>query len=358
MKRLIVLAITVLLAEIARADIRWLETTYNFGTFDENMGKVSCDMRFVNEGDKGVIIEAVRPTCGCTAGNYSKNEIHPGDTAHITLSYNPFGRPGKFSKDVYVMVNTNPHRSKLTVKGNVIGSANTISNQYPYEVGNMKFNRKIIPYGEIKKGAVPMQLLKAYNESRDSMLVSFENLPPYINAISVPQRVGAGDLCAISMYYDSSRQNGWGYQKTKFDVVITDLRTGISVKSPVEISAIIAEDFSKMTDKEISEAPVARFSTKKVEFPEMSRGKKAESFFEITNDGKTPLLIRRIYYVDKALEVSPKGGKVDPGKTMKIKVEVNPSLIEEDVMISKIMVITNSPENAMTTVRVAGEIRK
>lgn len=342
----------------ANAEIKWLETVYNFGTFDENMGKVSCDMRFVNIGDDDVVIEAVRPTCGCTAGNYPKNAIAPGDTAAVTLTYNPYGRPGKFSKDVYVVTNTSPRRTKLTVEGNVIGSANTVRSIYPYEVGDMKFNKMIIPFGEVMKGKVPMQVLKGYNRSIDSVIVDMPALPPFINAMLIPQKVGPGDLCTISLYYDSNKQPGWGFMSDEFKVTSKNLTTGEVSDTIVEVTAIVSEDFSNLTKEQLANAPSAKLSTNRINLEPFGHNKKTEASFSISNTGKSPLIIRKVYWVDKALEVSPTTCTLAPGKSATFKVKVNGKKVDDDAFVAKIMILTNDPLNSSLSVKIAGELTK
>ena len=100
----------------------WLERTHNFGTIDEDGGKVGCTMRLVNTTDSALSIIEVRSSCGCTAVHYPKQPIEPGDTASLTLVFNPRGRPGRFSKGVAVRLSCQPSRTSLIVEGTVRAS--------------------------------------------------------------------------------------------------------------------------------------------------------------------------------------------------------------------------------------------
>ena len=46
--RFITSVIIAALALSASADVTWLETTHDFGAFQEDLGPVSCQFRFVN----------------------------------------------------------------------------------------------------------------------------------------------------------------------------------------------------------------------------------------------------------------------------------------------------------------------
>ena len=52
---------------------------HNFGDINEKDGKVSHKFSFKNDGDQPLLILSVKPSCGCTTPNWSKNPINPGD---------------------------------------------------------------------------------------------------------------------------------------------------------------------------------------------------------------------------------------------------------------------------------------
>lgn len=105
------------IAAVAQAapEATWLTKSHDFGAFDEDMGKVSCDFKVVNTGDEPLMILAARATCGCTVPAYTRDPIAPGDTATITVTYDPAGRPGKFTKKIHVDTNTEPSRMTLAL---------------------------------------------------------------------------------------------------------------------------------------------------------------------------------------------------------------------------------------------------
>lgn len=98
--------LTILLAFLGflglSAEIKWMEVDHNFGAFNEDDGNVTCTFKMINLGPEPIAITAARATCGCTTPKYSRSTIMPGDTADISVSYNPTGRPGNFEKKVYV----------------------------------------------------------------------------------------------------------------------------------------------------------------------------------------------------------------------------------------------------------------
>ena len=102
-----------------KSEIVFETPEYNFGDIQENKGKVSHKFNFTNNGKESIRILTVKPSCGCTTPNWSKDEIKPGKKGFIIAEYNPKGRPGVFRKSLSVITNDN-RRSLIFIKGKVI----------------------------------------------------------------------------------------------------------------------------------------------------------------------------------------------------------------------------------------------
>ncbi|RPG64127.1 MAG: DUF1573 domain-containing protein [Flammeovirgaceae bacterium TMED290] len=102
-----------------KSEIVFETPEYNFGDIQENKGKVSHKFSFTNNGKESIRILTVKPSCGCTTPNWSKDEIKPGKKGFIIAEYNPKGRPGVFRKSLSVISNDN-RRSLIFIKGKVV----------------------------------------------------------------------------------------------------------------------------------------------------------------------------------------------------------------------------------------------
>mgnify|MGYP001546021421 CR=1 FL=1 len=86
--------------------ISWLDSTYrNFGTIPEGK-KLEVSFRFLNSGTKPLVIEQVRPSCGCTVAEQPAEPILPGKEGVIKAVFNSEGRLGVNNKSIYIMANT------------------------------------------------------------------------------------------------------------------------------------------------------------------------------------------------------------------------------------------------------------
>lgn len=85
--------------------IQWIDSSRNYGKINEGQ-VLEVSFRFRNTGDKPLIIEDVRPSCGCTAANPPKEPIMPGQEGVINATFDSKSRPGLASKDITVVANT------------------------------------------------------------------------------------------------------------------------------------------------------------------------------------------------------------------------------------------------------------
>ena len=102
----------------AKASIKWEKTSYDFGKIVKNT-PASVEFEFKNESMVPLVINSVRPTCGCTVADYPKEPVQPGKKAKIIVNYNAKS-PGHFQKSVIVNSNASEGQTRLIIKGEVI----------------------------------------------------------------------------------------------------------------------------------------------------------------------------------------------------------------------------------------------
>lgn len=100
--------------DVKSQKISFIESEHDFGQIDENGGSVSYTFEFSNEGTLPLVILSVKPSCGCTTPDWSKNPIKPGNKGFIVAEYNPKGRPGIFRKSLAVISNSETNSEKIS----------------------------------------------------------------------------------------------------------------------------------------------------------------------------------------------------------------------------------------------------
>ena len=98
--------------------MKWENETHDFGDIEK--GKpVTYEFTFTNTTKETVLLTNVKPSCGCTAANYTKTPIKPGEKGTVEATYNA-AAPGNFHKTITVTTNEEGTAPKvLIIKGSV-----------------------------------------------------------------------------------------------------------------------------------------------------------------------------------------------------------------------------------------------
>jgi hypothetical protein len=89
--------------ETAGVSAVWETEEHSFGTIPKDVPAMFT-FKVVNEGTKPLELVKVKPACGCTAIDYTKEPIAPGESGYIKASYNAHNL-GYFSKTITVTTN-------------------------------------------------------------------------------------------------------------------------------------------------------------------------------------------------------------------------------------------------------------
>lgn len=104
---------------VPKTTIAVIDTAFDFGTVKEGE-KVTREYRFVNTGNKPLIIQMARASCGCTVVDRPDKPILPGDTSSVKATFDSKGRGGEtVFKQVFVHSNANPEFLPFILRGKV-----------------------------------------------------------------------------------------------------------------------------------------------------------------------------------------------------------------------------------------------
>ncbi|MEX0987808.1 MAG: DUF1573 domain-containing protein [Bacteroidales bacterium] len=99
-------------------EIYFSQTTYDYGEIPEKSDGLYT-IEFKNIGEKAVVINRVRTSCGCTVPSWPKDPIEPGGTGKIEVKYNT-ELVGSFMKSVYVYSSASNSPVKIMIRGKVV----------------------------------------------------------------------------------------------------------------------------------------------------------------------------------------------------------------------------------------------
>ena len=117
---ILVSALSVQLNAQTEATIVFDKYKHDFGTIKASDGKISAVFTFTNRGDSPLVIAKVEVSCGCTAPEWTREPIAPGERGYITATYDPTNRTYSFNKSLTVYSNGNPSKIVLTIQGTAV----------------------------------------------------------------------------------------------------------------------------------------------------------------------------------------------------------------------------------------------
>ena len=94
------------------------ESNFDFGNIKKGE-KVNHVYEITNTGKNPLVISEVKPGCGCTAPEFTKDPILPGKKGKITLSFDSSSFDGAIQKYADVFANVEKSPIKLTFNANV-----------------------------------------------------------------------------------------------------------------------------------------------------------------------------------------------------------------------------------------------
>lgn len=91
---------------------------YDFGVIKEGE-KVSHVYKIKNTGVAPLIIQDAKPSCGCTAPDWTRTPIPPGGEGFVKAEFDSNGKPNAQNKTITVTANTWPKTTRLSFKAMV-----------------------------------------------------------------------------------------------------------------------------------------------------------------------------------------------------------------------------------------------
>lgn len=110
---------TALAQQNSKAEFKFEKETHDFGKIPQNEA-VSHEFTFTNVGTEPIIINEVKPSCGCSVAEFTKTPVKPGESGKITVTYDAKVKQ-PFTKNFTIRSNTKTPVKTLYIKGEVSG---------------------------------------------------------------------------------------------------------------------------------------------------------------------------------------------------------------------------------------------
>jgi len=359
MKRIIFFAISVFLlnlpsvAQHAKPYITFKEVIHDFGEFSESDGLKTYVFNFTNTGGQPLVLHKVNASCGCTTPTYTKKPVQPGGSGTIKVVFDPKNRPGNFNKTITVSSNAENASVVLRITGKVLPRKKTLADQYPANMEGLRLESTHIPFTKMSPGQKKTESLKVVNTTDKPVKVGFINVPKHLTIKCVPETLQPGQKGVISATYDAKQKNDWGFVVDNVFLTINDKR---NYKNRIAVSANIVEDFNSWTEEQLKNAPKIVIPEKVFNFGEINQGEKVEHKFKVTNEGKSPLIFRKIKASCGCTAIKPQKMELAPGESTYITAIFN-SAHKKGRQNKSITIISNDPNSTTMMLRISGNVK-
>lgn len=106
-------------AAVSGSRIVFVEDAFDFGDIQQG-DKVAHTFEFENSGDEPLILSNVLTTCGCTASDWPREPILPGELASLKVTFNSAGKIGMQNKIITIVSNAINQRERIKITTNVL----------------------------------------------------------------------------------------------------------------------------------------------------------------------------------------------------------------------------------------------
>ena len=337
------------------AKIEWLGKNYNYGAIKEADGPRKGSVSFVNVGEEPVFISNARPGCGCTDVDYPKDMIQPGDTATISFVFNPKGRPGAFEKNVRVYIGKDNELHTIKLSGTVIGSPTTLGFAYPHEAGPLRLETLKTMAGEMKKGSSRHLFVNAYNQGTDTITPSWKCDHKAVTVELTPRSIPPGDVATFGFYLVTSEEERMGPLEYGIEI-ISDGHDRGNGGADMTVNAVIVPDTRNMTAEDVENGPRAYLLPEFIDLGEIDKKTTQDFSFEILNDGKSVLNVKRVYCSNEGVEIMKRPAEIKPRKKGRVKGRIDFKEMPQGAFRILVEVMTNDALHPIRTANLVGEI--
>ncbi|MFZ4725948.1 MAG: DUF1573 domain-containing protein [Paludibacter sp.] len=333
------------LVKAQKAVINFEVMEHDFGNVKEADGKITYVFDFTNKGMSPLVVNRVQASCGCTTPTWTKEPIEPGKKGSITVTYNPAGRPGTFTKSITVYSNATDEQVVLMIKGEVIPKQTNENTEYPINMGELTTKTKVVQMNNVNKGEKQGRTIDIQNPTKGVIKLTIENLPTYLTATITPETLKPNEEGKITFTFNSKNCSQWGPISDDIYLIINGKKI-FSDEYKFSVVGNVIEDFSKQTLDQKRKSPILEMSQYELKLGTIKTNSKRTDKFKINNRGLNTLEIRRVINNNKELTVRSTKYSIPGGKTADLIVNLNTKNLTDGNYKKSFTIQTNDPDRS------------
>jgi hypothetical protein len=310
---------------------------------------VTATFEMRNKGFRRLVIQSVKPDCGCTKIEYPK-EVGVGDKFTIKMTYDA-RQLGHFQKMCLVKSNGTKKPFYLTMTGEVRSDFRDYSGEYPIEMGDLLLDKAELEFDDVNKGDVPEQELHILNNGKKAMRPNLMHLPPYLTAITSPDHLLPGRTATITVKLLSEKLRDYGLTKTTLYMAHNP---GDKVRQDyaIDVATVLLPDMKQFEKENKELAPQLQMSATDVDFTDFGGKTKKTATVTLHNTGQSPLKITSLQLFTAGLKVTLSKSQIAPGQSANLKITGMAEVLHQLRTRPRILMITNDPDHAKVVVNI------
>jgi hypothetical protein len=269
------------------AYVEFEKTTHIFGQIQEVNGLVAHDFKFVNKGKVPFVIKEIKPSCGCTSPEYSREPVKPGKSGFVRVTFDPKNKEGAFVETIIIESNANG-KLQLTIEGSVVPRPRTFIDDYPVVMGNMRFKVHHVVLGDIYRNSIDTGYIYAYNNSTKPLKITHFIAPEHIRGEITPIVIMPKQERTIQIFFSSYLMQNLGYNFDRIQMVTDDTE---NPEKEFVVVANVTNNYKEMTEDELKNSPKIEFDKTVHDFGTVNQGQVLTTEFKYKNSGKDQLVI-------------------------------------------------------------------
>ena len=337
----------------AKGTIFFEYTNYDFKQVDEDQGRKQVYFNFKNIGKGDLHIDAIETGCGCTSADWEKVRIYKqGETGRISVSFNPLNLEGKFTRTITIRSDGDPALTFLTIEGSVFGPTRQLSLQYPHAYGSLRFSTNMFTLKNVLDDRHDSVSLLIYNPSDKKIQLKALRSPNYFKGKFNSTYIEPRGYEVISFVISPEVAKQYGPVEDQIVLVTDDATLPNKI---LFFKANIVENFAVKTNDFKNHPPKIVFKELVKDLGEVYYGEVVDFDFEVTNKGKSDLILRRAFGTCGCTVGKVSTEPIKKGNKGIVSIRFDAKNLTGD-QVKTISVISNDPANSYTTLTIKAKL--
>jgi hypothetical protein len=196
--------------------------------------------------------------------------------------------------------------------------------------------------------------IQVTNFSEKVSTFEFLNVPAYISIDKngATGTLNPGEEKEFTFKYDAIKRSEIGTFK---DIINLQTQDSIEPRVAIFVESVIGEDFSKLTPKQLQDAPKAVLDFLSLNFEKVAKNSTLVKEVKLTNFGKNPLIIRQLKSSNSVFSIVSDKMEIPKDSSATLTVTLT-AKNRRGVQNATIDIVTNDPANTKMVLNCTGDI--